>query len=408
MQVNRNVKELGETLVNNINVMTACDEGYAKYIFPQLVSLSKIKTNHKINFFLLYNRVSTEVIDKLVEFSKTLSGLEFYPCFVDKNIEEYTLLASSAGGGGTGQKYFPYEVYFPLDCHNYLPNWVDRILYIHAADIIFVEDFSEYYFSDFNDKAITAEITARNFIKQIDNGKPLLYSIDEHLEFLKKNSLLQYFNSGTFMINVDKFRKQKRTLDFYLDMRKLIIENRPKVSNGMYYDGDQAFFSFAFLGDVNSFRGVSDDEINMRVYNYSPFVKQLRHVFKRTEQSEHRIIHFDGRFKPWSIEPNFFEKGNIPGNVNEMNFLKRLHSFTPVAFKDYYALYWKFAEETPFFNEMLKDSKLLSSNIKRTYLVAVSSDIRHRAKVVKLTEELNQVKGELRQILDRLVNIELN
>ncbi|MGY3712600.1 hypothetical protein [Lactococcus petauri] len=92
--------------MNNINVMTACDEGYAKYIFPQLVSLSKIKTNHKINFFLLYNRVSTEVIDKLVEFSKTLSGLEFYPCFVDKNIEEYTLLASSAGGGGLGKSIF--------------------------------------------------------------------------------------------------------------------------------------------------------------------------------------------------------------------------------------------------------------------------------------------------------------
>lgn len=89
--------------MNHINVMTACDEGHAKYIFPQLVSLSKVNTNHKINFFLLYNRVSNETINKLVEFSETL-GLKFYPCLVDKNIDEYTLLASSAGGGGTGQK----------------------------------------------------------------------------------------------------------------------------------------------------------------------------------------------------------------------------------------------------------------------------------------------------------------
>ncbi|MDT2552353.1 glycosyltransferase family 8 protein [Lactococcus petauri] len=393
--------------MNHINVMTACDEGYAKYIFPQLVSLSKVNTNHKINFFLLYTRVSNETINKLVEFSETL-GLKFYPCLVDKNIDEYTLLASSAGGGGTGQKYFPYEVYFPLDCHNYLPNWVDRVLYIHAADVIFVEDFSEYYFSDFNDKAITVEITARNFIKQVEDGKPHFYSTEEHLEFLNKNSLLQYFNSGTFMINVDKFRKKQRTLDFYLDMRKLIIENRPKILNGKYYDGDQAFFSFAFLGDVNSFRGVSDNEINMRVYNYSPFVKQLRYAFKRTEQLEHRIIHFDGRFKPWSIEPDFFEKGNIPGNVNETNFLKRLHSFTPAAFKEYYTLYWKLVEETPIFNEMIKDSKLLSSNIKRTYLVAVSSDIRHIEKNLELTQELNDVKRVLRKILDELTNMELN
>lgn len=197
----------------NMNIMTACDESYAKYILPQLASIKESLSEYRVNFFLLYSRISQETIQLIESFTDTIKCIDFYPCYIDanidKNIEAYNLIASSGGGGTSGKSTYPYEIYFWLNCQNYLPKTIDRVLYIHSADIIFLGDISKFYFSTFNGKLLTVELTSSKAVKEKKDGIPILYKSEDRAKFIKSRKInYNYFNSGSIMINVEKFRKK--------------------------------------------------------------------------------------------------------------------------------------------------------------------------------------------------------
>lgn len=376
--------------MENINIMTACNEGYAKYILPQLVSIHKNIGEYKVNFFLLYNRITPETIDLIKTFSDKFENIDFFPCYVDKNIEKYTTLASSGGGGNKGIKFFPYETYFTLDCQNYLPEWVDRALYIHSADIIFLEDISDFYFSSFKGKSLNVEVSTHFIIKKHKDGKPVLYSSKERVEFIRTRKLnTTYFNSGAFMVNVKKFREQNTSLDHYLKIRDEVILNLPEVKDGKYYNGDQGFYAVAFLGDINNFQEITRDLLGLREHTYSPIVIKSREMQKKSEVKKPKVLHYDDRFKPWSIAPDFFQTG-IPQRVNKENFIKGFHRFGPIVFHEFYEMYWEFVKETPIYDEMLKEAQLISKWAKNIYIPILNSDIIHRQKVLELEKELEK------------------
>jgi len=366
------------------NLMTACDDGYAKFLYPQLASLEQVytKSDMYIVFYLLYNRISHETLTKLMEYCTGLEHIDLRPILVsDKDSEELKQLTVHstatdieiyASDIDAEKRRYPYEVFFPLICHNYLPMDVDRVLYCHSADIIFLKDVKEFYLSDFHDKTLTVEMSNRRSIKATVDGVPVLYEKNDRAEFVRKyKTQTAYFNSGTFMINVARLRSQNIPISDYLHLVDEIISWSPDNDTGVYYDGDQAFFSIAFLGDVNSYHSLDvSAKFNYREYNYTPFVILFRHRLGQGDVTDPKVIHFDDRFKPWILDEDFFDSG-IPTNITEDAFLRNEHGFRAIVFKKYYKLYWEFMKLTPIYDETLAQARILSSWTKKTYLVAL-------------------------------------
>lgn len=85
-----------------INIMTACDNNYVDLLYPQLKSIEQTQAQHKINFFLLFNRISEEKLEMLKEYIKKLNNITFYPIKITEDISAYNRLASAGGGTPSG------------------------------------------------------------------------------------------------------------------------------------------------------------------------------------------------------------------------------------------------------------------------------------------------------------------
>lgn len=382
-----------------LNIMTACDEGYARLILPQFVSIDEHLKNYEVNFFLLYNRITPKTIKLLKDFCDELGTIDFHPVLVNKNIDMYNLLASGGGVSNFAGQVFPYEVFFPLDCYKYLPKWVERVIYIHSADIIFMDDIAEYYFSDFKGKSLTVEVNSKRFIKSHNRGSILPYNPEDRGEYIQKFGASSfYFNSGSFMINIDKLRKDKRRLEDFIAIREQFIDNSPDAKNGKYYRGDQSFFSVAFLGDVNPLGELTSQQINRREYNYGPLVKKYRAIDGKESIDSPKIIHFDsGSIKPWQLEPFFFDSG-VPSKVDEKNFINGLHDFRLISVQEYFLAYWDFLKKTPIYDDVLADAQLFSKWLKKYYLPELRIDMRHQQKIIKLENEHALINDRLKSV----------
>lgn len=378
-----------------INVMTASNSSYTKYLFPQLVSLSKNIKSEKGNFFYFYNVISDEILKELEDFCQNLGNISFYPIKVSENIDLYNELASRGGGAPNGGGLFPFEVYFCLDCYRYLPTWVDRILYIHTGDILFISPFSEFYFSDFHGKSLTIELSTSRFIKEKVAGKYAYYDESDFEQYVRKYAGIDgaYFNSGSFLVNVEKQRILNRDITYFINKKNKIadytLSEKGKTPEKLYF-GDQAFFSYVYLGDVNIFDNLYKNGVNLRKYNYSWVSKFWKNKIGRVE-IEPCIIHFDGRFKPWQLEKDFFKK-KLPNNITEENFLNGLTGFGPIAFKTYYEKYWKFAINSPYYLEMKKIAEMSSETLRNTYLLSENNGVNLKKQVIDLKRQVDDLK----------------
>ncbi|WP_407281394.1 glycosyltransferase family 8 protein [Lactococcus formosensis] len=379
-----------------INLITACDENYAKYLLPQIVSMNE-NIEDKVNFFFMYSRVSDETLHKLSIFCKEQKNIKFYPIKVNDGMEEFTELTQSGGGGGTGYSYFPFEVYFILQAHVYLPDWVERVLYFHSGDVLFWGDISDFYNFDFGGKNIIAE--SSNY-KATDSEKNI--SLEEYYGKYGINSA--NFNSGTFMVNVKKMREEDYSLDFFLAIKKQIItfgeSGRKKL-----WEGDQAFFSLAFLGNIQYFNAPLDKENrNKRSYNYSPVAKLWRAKLGQEEIKNPKIIHYDGKYKPWLFSKGTLESLN-KSSINEKNLNEGYHFFTPVNFKSYFNDYWDFVNKSPNFKEIFDEAVRSTSLFRNMVFPEIDRSIYAKRKVNDLREEIKLKNSQLEMSNKKIDNI---
>jgi|GEM_PF-6722681 len=332
-----------------MNVMTSCDENYFEFLYPQVVNISVTQSKY-INFFLLYNRIEQKKIIGLIEFCKNLDNLTLYPIKIDKNINIYNKFAENGGLTSTSKKFFPYEVYFQLNAYEFLPLWVDRILAIHAGDIMMLDDISNFYDSEFNDCLVTLELTNYYISDERTKDNKDLYSIEDREFFIENHQgKTAFFNSGVMLLNIDKQRENDRGLDYYLDvlttMKKLIKSKK----NSSLFVGDQAFYSIAYLGEINIFNGISETKKNHRRYNYSiySYKKDMSYGFQG--EKEIKIFHFDGKFKPWLFDVNTLN--SISSYKFKEKLGKKPHKFAPAIFLAYFMKFWEYEKQSPFYEK---------------------------------------------------------
>lgn len=165
------------------------------------------------------------------------------------------------------------EAYFPLLCHQYLPKNVDRILYLDSGDVILTGDISEYYFADFEGKSIIA--TSANWIS--DGG---VYVPAESRKYLNNLDSIKHiangsFNSGSYVINVEKLRRLDYTKDNFMQiadmLNALFLPNGIREGFPYAYFGDEGLMSVCFLGDMKFWKTDTEWGAFYRPYNCALF-----------------------------------------------------------------------------------------------------------------------------------------
>lgn len=247
--------------MKKLNIMTSCDNNLALYIMPQLASIHVNMPEYDVHFYLFHYRISSEKVNFLANYAKTLGNITFHEVRME-NEAEFEKLAKHGGHGGS----YPPEAYVYLNCHNQLPQDIDRILYIDAGDVIFHGDISGYYFDDFEGKSFIATHVCISVLD--DEGLPRLLSKEDFNNPARLDIIRGAMaNGGCVMVNLEKFRTSGEN---FFSRYTHIIENTPpmqwKNCEDAIYTSDEGLMTLAFFGDI-------------KFFGYESLIKNIEHTF---------------------------------------------------------------------------------------------------------------------------------
>jgi lipopolysaccharide biosynthesis glycosyltransferase len=334
--------------------MTSCDNNLVKYLLPQLVSIEKNLSKYDVHFYLAHSRIEADSLQMLESFIKENTGITFHEAKVE-NTSFYESLVMYGGG------QWPHEAYFTLRLQDYLPQDVDRILYIDAGDVIINGDIAPYYFDRFDGNSIIA--TALSYkINPVTNEQELYTS--EDILTLARNCL---FNSGSYVIDVEKFRNDGYTENDYRYLQGLLIENAKPGE--IAYFGDQGFLAAAFVGDVKIFGYPENKDPSFMPYNFRTSFWQW---YQRELDYTPVVLHYAIISKPWIVR---FDENAINTIIDKPDFVSKMlvvaiptiACMTPQHLR-LGEVWWEYAKETPIYEEADIRARITAENWVKYYL----------------------------------------
>jgi lipopolysaccharide biosynthesis glycosyltransferase len=272
------------------NIMTSCDDKIVRYVPVELMAMAHNLKDAHVDFYLFHSRVSPANIEMLDNFCKNLDEgrhITFHEIKVP-NPEIYDELATY-GGGWCG------EAYYHLSAHLLLPESVERVLYLDAADTLIIGDISPYYNYGFNGKSLI--VTGSTYRGQGDgNLTPFSESdLSDHENALPV-ILRGLFNSGSVVFNLAKMRQDERTIADYQYLAQALHGIVGGDKNKVYY-GDQGLLAATFVGDIQYYYFTEIQNVFYMPYN---FCMWYHSNFIAPPPFETPILHYTGAaFKPW-------------------------------------------------------------------------------------------------------------
>ena len=273
-----------------INIMSSCDENYAKLVPVQLFSIAdNLIGIYDVNYYLFHNRVSEETIASLNDYCERL-GIVFHEIYIE-NTEPYEALSSKGGS-------WVYEAYLPFECHKYLPHDAERALYIDAADVLIIGDIGDYYFSGFDDRSII--VTCSRY-KKNSNGSFSVFDRDDLGDEESRLGILRgLFNSGSYIMNLDKLRNDGSSINDFIAMKNALVEIYPN-KNDIYF-GDQGLLAASLVGDIKYFGYPEVKNLWYQPYNFCIwFFDRSTEICGGNPWYVPKILHFAGGMKPWKL-----------------------------------------------------------------------------------------------------------
>lgn len=238
---------------------------------------------------------------------------------------------------------------------------------IHAGDIMFVNDVSDYCFSDFNDKLVTLELTNYLISDDRTSVNTDLYKVEDREYFINKHQgKAAYFNSGVVLLNVSKQRENNRGLTYYLDILETMKKMIHTKSGSSLFIGDQSFYSVAYLGEVNVFNGISETKRNHRRNNYSQYSYKKDLSYGNLGTKPISIFHFDGLYKPWLFSKGILDE--LKKYDLSTSFENGHHKFAPSVLNQYFQQFWEYDVYSPFHEEHVYTAKINEKIWKDFYL----------------------------------------
>jgi len=287
-----------------INIMTSCDQNLVRQVPVLLESISNNITTYPVNFYLFYSEISRDYISLLHKQCSCYDNVTFYEIKIP-NPDDYEKLSRYGGRWGG-------EAYYSCCAHELLPDSVDRVLYLDAGDVMVVNNIDDFYFQDFENHSIIATCISYKIV----NNQLLKYEADDlcNPEYLPR-ILRGIFNSGSYIMNLEKLRVDGYSMNDYLYLSSKLAETMGEDTNDIYW-GDQGFLSAAFVGDIKYHGYPQIANIWFMPYNFCVWYFDGMDTLPSYTPC---IVHFAGTaFKPWN--------GNYPIFVKEFQDKARLRN----------------------------------------------------------------------------------
>lgn len=318
------VAVLARSRAQVLNVMTSCGGPNSDIAQVLIKSISQTHPTDRIAFWFFYLDVPEQTLAALQSYCDSLGNVTLHPVQVQEadQFDELRRL----GGKPDGERFLWFVA------HRYLPENLDRILYIDALDAIAVDNIRPFLFQNLGGKYLAACREGHLFSsKPLPNKRPAqeLFRKGESADSLRRMSR-GLFNSGSIVINLKKMRQDNLDIEFYARTARWAAET------GLTF-GDQGLFS---LTHGSNFKPAPDR------YNYRFFPAKAA-----TSPIVPGIVHFAGHVrKPYRLRLTPAQEGAILDHLARKGVshlkLNGHHQIWPHYFAHYRA-WWDICETTP-------------------------------------------------------------
>ena len=175
------------------------------------------------------------------------------------------------------QKRYPKEIYFRLFATKYLPENIDKILYLDS-DTLVINKLDELYNMDFEGNYYIATTHVKKILRKINEVR------------LRIDDDVPYINTGVLLINLKELRKidvQKEVCEFVENNSKKLMLPDQDIITALYGEKIKIIDALKY--------NLGDRDLNIYNLNHIKNPIGLKWVKENTV-----IIHYYGRNKPWN------------------------------------------------------------------------------------------------------------
>lgn len=247
------------------NILVTLDRNYLKVLSVMLYSLSQSDPDAVFTVYVANNSLTED------DFS-SLRTLIPRTEFVDVRVCDELL-----SGAPISDRY-PKEMYFRLFAAQYLPQELDRILYLDP-DLVILNDLRGLYSIDFQNHLFAASSHIEStFFKNFNRQR------------LHLSKEARYINSGVMMLNLSLLRKEQHPqeiYDFINEHKTSLLLPDQDILNALY--ADRTIFLDPLIYNLG--------EKYLRLKNlHLPKEEKLGIDWVRNHTA---VVHYYGRNKPW-------------------------------------------------------------------------------------------------------------
>ena len=250
-----------------MNILITINKKFIKQVNILLNSIQYSNPKENFNIYVLHRDLE-ESDFKIIKNNLDLKHFQIQLIHIpEKEIDTFPVY----------EKRYPVEVYFRIFASKYLPQDLERILYLDA-DTIVINSLKELYETDFEN----------NYYVAATHVKKVLHKLNEIRLNIKEDE--PYINTGVLLMNLKELRK----VNIEKEVKAFIEKNEKKL---LLPDQD---ILVSMFGDkiklVDSLKyNLGERTVNTYNINHPNNQIGLRWICRNTV-----IIHYFGRNKPWN------------------------------------------------------------------------------------------------------------
>ena len=252
--------------MDNINIVLATDNNYAKYCAATIASILSNTSGNKIVFYILNENLSQKNRKKITEL-KSLKDCSINFCKISpESIQNLPL----------NREWISRATYYRLLILDILPENIDKLIYLDC-DVLVKRDIQELWDFDISKYLVGAVEDEESF----ENHKRLNLS-EQHI----------YFNAGVLLINLAKLREfdfKNKCINYYNANKDKIIMQDQDILNGVF-DGKCLNLPLCW---------------NIGTSFYHKEIIPNKHYWSVNAEEAIKtpgIIHFTGKSKAWNYQ----------------------------------------------------------------------------------------------------------
>lgn len=312
-----------------MNILVSTDKNYLKYLRVLMASVYA-NNDTNVDFYVMHDSLTEEEKRSVCSFAETFKQ-NVYFLYVD--VSKIDMLLSQFKSA----RYSP-PTLFPLFAHEFLPDDMDRILYLDI-DMAVTGNLTDFYNLEFDDCYLIASKPQYNVKDEPSEEFASFERIDNYE--IAHAAAGDYFNAGSVLFNLVKLRNAHIDLRYY-------VEKIQGIDNIFY---DQGILNICFAKEAKI--------LTTCAYNYRLHYS-AKNYFNRKNNYSHgkreytfypftpKIIHYCGilpgaNIKSWTF---YFERENEVGDPRK-EFFDMIPECVP-----YFNNWWKYAKMTPDYEQL--------------------------------------------------------